>query len=1285
MGGSKILLTFYLLLICFIFFPAAAAEADDVIIETEYMVNNPSSQWHIESARLDLVLPDESAKDYSIPREYVISEHLRDYRTDDKGNQLATYFFCNIAPGKTKSFKVVSRYEVPGAGVFDDLAEKSSLQDIEEIDHENFEIWTSPSTRIESNDYLIIEKAEELTEGKNNLYAEIEAVFEYVFQYVPDDLEDYDSLYANQGARSTLEVIMEYEETGDTDKNIVCEDYASLMVALLRASDIPARTVSGFRIPQNIIDNSQTITAGDMEIYRHMWVEYKAEKDGSSEWLVADPTPSYSSSDYFVDGDAYYFHDRHDLTRPARLQYRGYVELTSDDFKYEYSLDYTDGELRDEYENFQEKPEVALEGAEDITLNMDQVGFIFVDIHESSFDTIDSIRWISEDPTTLIIDNGYLVPVSSGESNIYAVVNGVRTRATTVTVESDESDYDLEKAILQLEDITLYPGRTFELPTLGQADFTGEDGPTINWSVHPDDTGVVSISNNTLEALREGRATIYAELGGETKDVSVRVMAEAAIEEIEIVSYDTFLVENPTEIQVFVYVVGDDGRRTPIAYMPVDMIAENPNVLEVEVIDEDHNIFEVTPKEFESTDLIASVEGLRETMEVAPEELDNLRIELEDEGSTGQYELQETDNILVSTTDSEYDDIISGVPMEWDYDEEVISVEGDPGSYSLEAVGPGTTVLQAFAGNTRSNGIMVAVEAPVMDGIEIELADDRIKTEETTTLTIAAEDDTGEDYDLSDRNVYVSAQHEDIVEITPTDDNAVYEITALREGDTGIEVSVGGFSDNASLEVYTPRPEDLDMRIPTDRLVIGEAMEIDLAATDQDGDEFDLSGSSIDLIISDDIVNVSNVGFQEIFIEGEEIGTLRMHAEVQGVRSNSESISIVPYETSIIDIEYHTNPHFIPGDTATIKAEARDRDGNTLDLSQIDAGIEWRIGNTNILEIQEEEVGDEYSELTVEAVGVGDTFVTASILGTRSARENIKVEPLLEYGIEKFKIDFGISRVNMNVGDSVTVRPYEGDDSVSGSVYSPDADNEILEVSSIGDNFVLEAVGTGSVELLFEGFDDVEDTSLVVIVGAPDEELHVGELVYDIKEKSTLPFPPTETSEVPFEDSADHWAKEDIAAATELGIVGGYEDGEFKPNNNVTRSEFAVMLVRALGIYVGEHDTSFEDLEGHWSEKSVEALRELDVIGGYEDGTFRPGNNITRAEVAAIISKTLAAETTAENKFADVDESSWSAPFINKVAGLGLVTGTADERFDPDKNTTRAEAVTILMRLLRGL
>lgn len=293
---------------------------------------------------------------------------------------LITYFFRNIAAGQTDSFKVVSRYEILEDGVFDDLARKNNLQNIDEVDHENFELWTSPSIKIESENYLIIQKAEELKAGKDNLYEKLEAIFEYVFQYVPDDLEDYNRPYANQGTRSTLEVIMEYKETGDTDKNIVCEDYASLMAALLRASDISARIVSGFKIPQNAIDISQTINTDDMEIYRHMWIEYKAERDGSSEWFPADPTPSYSADDYFVDEVAYYFHDRHDLARAARLQYRGYVELTADDFKYEYSLDYTDSEFKemDEYENFQKKPKVSLEVVEEITLNMDQVGFVTV-------------------------------------------------------------------------------------------------------------------------------------------------------------------------------------------------------------------------------------------------------------------------------------------------------------------------------------------------------------------------------------------------------------------------------------------------------------------------------------------------------------------------------------------------------------------------------------------------------------------------------------------------------------------------------------------------------------------------------------------------------------------------------------------------------------------------------------------------------------------------------------------------------------------------------------------
>ena len=89
-----------------------------------------------------------------------------------------------------------------------------------------------------------------------------------------------------------------------------------------------------------------------------------------------------------------------------------------------------------------------------------------------------------------------------------------------------------------------------------------------------------------------------------------------------------------------------------------------------------------------------------------------------------------------------------------------------------------------------------------------------------------------------------------------------------------------------------------------------------------------------------------------------------------------------------------------------------------------------------------------------------------------------------------------------------------------------------------------------------------------------------------------------------------------------LGIITGYEDGTFKPANAITRAEFATIAARfEEEVAVGTED--FTDIAGHWAESYIKEAAALQWINGYEDGSFRPGNNITRAEVMTIVNRML--------------------------------------------------------------
>lgn len=150
--------------------------------------------------------------------------------------------------------------------------------------------------------------------------------------------------------------------------------------------------------------------------------------------------------------------------------------------------------------------------------------------------------------------------------------------------------------------------------------------------------------------------------------------------------------------------------------------------------------------------------------------------------------------------------------------------------------------------------------------------------------------------------------------------------------------------------------------------------------------------------------------------------------------------------------------------------------------------------------------------------------------------------------------------------------------------------------------------------------------------------------------------------------------------------ITGYPDGTVRPSNEITREEIAAILFRLLNdekrkeIYSEEN--SFSDMENdRWSSVAVSTMVRGGYIKGYEDGTFRPSNPITRAELATIISKFVNPETNNSYDFRDTD-GHWAELYIGAAVNSGLLSGYEDGTFRPDNRITRAEAVTIINRML---
>ena len=143
--------------------------------------------------------------------------------------------------------------------------------------------------------------------------------------------------------------------------------------------------------------------------------------------------------------------------------------------------------------------------------------------------------------------------------------------------------------------------------------------------------------------------------------------------------------------------------------------------------------------------------------------------------------------------------------------------------------------------------------------------------------------------------------------------------------------------------------------------------------------------------------------------------------------------------------------------------------------------------------------------------------------------------------------------------------------------------------------------------------------------------------------------------------------------------IKGYTIGMFKPDAGVTRAEAAQMFYSLLRRQDGER-VFFPDIMGKWYETAVSIMAGLGMLHGYEDNTFRPEKKITRAEFVTIAARFV---TPAEGSspFPDVSDSYWAAPYIVTASEKGWIRGD-EGGFRPESNITRAEAVTVLNKML---
>lgn len=153
--------------------------------------------------------------------------------------------------------------------------------------------------------------------------------------------------------------------------------------------------------------------------------------------------------------------------------------------------------------------------------------------------------------------------------------------------------------------------------------------------------------------------------------------------------------------------------------------------------------------------------------------------------------------------------------------------------------------------------------------------------------------------------------------------------------------------------------------------------------------------------------------------------------------------------------------------------------------------------------------------------------------------------------------------------------------------------------------------------------------------------------------------------------------------------IVGYEDGTIRPNGHITRAEAATVFFRLLTDKARDANLTdrspYPDVSaGAWYNKAIATLSRMGILSGYEDGSFRPNATVTRAEFAAMAARFDTEAKPVDTPFTDLT-GCWAADEIAKAYGKGWVNGYGDNTFRPNGPITRAEAVTLINRVLRRL
>lgn len=169
--------------------------------------------------------------------------------------------------------------------------------------------------------------------------------------------------------------------------------------------------------------------------------------------------------------------------------------------------------------------------------------------------------------------------------------------------------------------------------------------------------------------------------------------------------------------------------------------------------------------------------------------------------------------------------------------------------------------------------------------------------------------------------------------------------------------------------------------------------------------------------------------------------------------------------------------------------------------------------------------------------------------------------------------------------------------------------------------------------------------------------------------------------------TADRWSYIAISNVVDNGLINGFEDGSFKPEKEITRAEAVSILNNYLQknnrIVENDLQTYFPDIpRDAWYSQSLFNVSSLGIITGDENGNFNPTKSLTRAEMVSIINRMEHYEAKSEEQFWDVDEKAWYSEDVKIAYSNGIINGVSNISFQPNKNVTREQFAIAINNVL---